>query len=217
ACDAADAQSEAALEALPGIGAGNVTVTRLITAGTVYELTFTNRLGHGIVPLLSARAAFTGDPNAKLTFTSVVDGNATTDAVQQLSFTGAPAGGTFTLTFDAPADTQTIFVAGKGGGSPPGQPTAAIQWDDDAAKIQTALENLANIGKGNVTVERLTTVGTTEFAVTFVGTLRARPVPTLKVTSSLVGANPGLTVRMATVGLPGSTNAVQELTFAAGV
>ena len=95
--------------------------------------------------------------------------------------------------------------------------TAPIQWDDDAAKIQTALENLANIGKGNVTVERLTTVGTTEFAVTFVGTLRARPVPTLKVTSSLVGANPGLTVRMATVGLPGSTNAVQELTFAAGV
>ena len=53
--------------------------------------------------------------------------------VQQVSLTGVPTGGDFTLTFDA-------------------QTTGVIAFDADAAAVQTALEGLANIGVGDVAV-----------------------------------------------------------------
>ena len=53
--------------------------------------------------------------------------------IQQVSLTGVPAGGDFTLTYDA-------------------QTTGVIAFDADAAAVQTALEGLSNIGIGDVAV-----------------------------------------------------------------
>lgn len=51
--------------------------------------------------------------------------------IQQLTITGSPTGGTFTISFD-------------------GQTTAAIAYNASAADVQAALEALSNIGTGNV-------------------------------------------------------------------
>lgn len=56
--------------------------------------------------------------------------------VQVVSLTGAPTGGTFTLTFD-------------------GQETTDLDFDSDAAAITAALEALSNIGAGDVSVTLL--------------------------------------------------------------
>src|SRR5258708_6918273 len=55
------------------------------------------------------------------------------DETQQLAITGAPTGGTFTLTFGA-------------------QTTATINWNDNAATVQTRLQALSSIGAGNALV-----------------------------------------------------------------
>jgi hypothetical protein len=52
---------------------------------------------------------------------------------QQLTITGVPTGGTFTLTYN-------------------GQTTSAIAYDANAATVQAALAALSNIGVGNVAV-----------------------------------------------------------------
>lgn len=69
--------------------------------------------------------------------------------VQVVSFTGAPDAGTFKLTFM-------------------GQQTVAINWNDVAATLQTALRNLGTIGAGNVTVTGDFVAG---FTITFVSGL----------------------------------------------
>jgi RHS repeat-associated protein len=55
------------------------------------------------------------------------------DAVQQVSLTGAPTGGTFTLTYG-------------------GQTTSAIAYNASATAVQSALQGLATIGSGNALV-----------------------------------------------------------------
>lgn len=60
-----------------------------------------------------------------------VPGASGTNEVQTVTITGAPTGGTFTLTFD-------------------GQTTAAIAYDATAAAVQSALEALTSVGTGNV-------------------------------------------------------------------
>jgi hypothetical protein len=55
------------------------------------------------------------------------------DAVQQVQLTGAPTGGTFTLTFN-------------------GQTTAALAYNAAAAAVQSAVQALATIGAGNALV-----------------------------------------------------------------
>jgi hypothetical protein len=55
------------------------------------------------------------------------------DSVQQVQLTGAPTGGTFTLSFS-------------------GQTTAAIAYNASAATVQAALQGLSSIGSGNVLV-----------------------------------------------------------------
>lgn len=55
------------------------------------------------------------------------------DDIQTVTITGTPTGGTFTLVFGA-------------------QTTATINWNDNAATVQTRLQNLSSIGAGNCTV-----------------------------------------------------------------
>ncbi len=68
---------------------------------------------------------------------------------QTLAFIAEPTSGSFTLTFD-------------------GQKTAAIQWDEGAAEVETALENLSNLDEGDVAVTGTYTDG---FTITFADTL----------------------------------------------
>ena len=56
--------------------------------------------------------------------------------VQRLSFTGAPTNGTFTLSFGALAPTTTI----------------GLNWNANAASVQSALEALGDIAPGEIRV-----------------------------------------------------------------
>ena len=66
------------------------------------------------------------------------------------------ASGTFTLTFG-------------------GQTTTALQYDDSAANVQSALQALSSIGAGNCTVAKIGTISSA-WAVTFAGTMASTNV-----------------------------------------
>lgn len=114
--------------------------------------------------------------------------SAGTSEVQTLEFGGTPTGGTFTLTFD-------------------GHTTAAITWvgNDDAgliAAIDAALEALANIGTGGVTVADGTlTDGIGTVTITFGGNLAKKVVPLISASSSLTGTAPTIEITETTPGV----------------
>lgn len=114
----------------------------------------------------------------------------TTDEVQTATVTGAPTGGTFTLTWN-------------------GQTTAAIAYNATAATVQTALAALSNIGAGNVTV---TGVAGGPYTVDFVGTLANTDVAQMTATASLTGGtSPGVTIATTTAGgAAGSSDGLQN-------
>lgn len=104
-----------------------------------------------------------------------------TNHVTLYTLTGAPTGGTFTLTYSA-------------------QVTSAIPYNASAGVIQAALEALSNIGEGEVDVTGGLNIGTT-FSVTWYGTLAGvitnptvtgsftgGTTPTLTPTSTVTGA-----------------------------
>jgi hypothetical protein len=98
---------------------------------------------------------------------------------QVLKTTGSPTGGTFTLTVEA-------------------EESAALAHDADAAAIQAALEALATVGPGNVTVQgedlvkglAVSWVGTlkgSDHAITATPTLTGGTTPTVTVTATQDG------------------------------
>lgn len=100
---------------------------------------------------------------------------AATTGVQTLTRTGTISGGTFTLTYD-------------------GQTTTALQFNDTAATVQTALRALTTIGGSNITVAG-GPISTTTFTFTWAANLASQTIQPMTVTSSLTG---GGTVAMAT-------------------
>ena len=103
-----------------------------------------------------------------------------TNHVTLYTMTGAPTGGTFTLTYSA-------------------QTTGALPYNASAGQIQAALEALSNIGEGEVDVSGGLDSGTT-FTVTWYGTL-AGVVTNPTVTPSLTGGtSPALTPTSSTTG-----------------
>ena len=102
--------------------------------------------------------------------------------VQQVAVTGAPTGGSFTLTYA-------------------GQTTGAIAWNANAAAVQAALIALSNIGPTDVVV----TGGpapATAFVVTFQGTLAGTNVAQMTATPSLTGGTaPSVAVTTVTGGV----------------
>lgn len=103
----------------------------------------------------------------------------TTDEVQTVTITGAPTGGTFTLTFS-------------------GQTTAAIAYNATAATVQAALAALSNIGAGNVVV---TGNAGGPWTVDFVGTLANTDVAQMTHTDSLTGgSSPAVAIATTTAG-----------------
>lgn len=116
----------------------------------------------------------------------------TGNEVQSVTITGAPTGGTFTLTYS-------------------GQTTAAIAWNASAATVQAALVALNNIGAGNV-VARGGPFPATAVTVDFIGTLAATDV--VQMTGSAVGLTGGTPVlTIATVSAGGATEAIQRAHF----
>lgn len=111
-----------------------------------------------------------------------------TQEVQRVTITGAPAGGTFTLTYS-------------------GQTTAGIAWNAVAADVQAALIALSNLAPGDVTV----TGGPAPasfFTVTFGGTLAYTDVAALTASAASLtgGTSPAVTITTPTAGVPQSQN-----------
>jgi len=97
----------------------------------------------------------------------------TTDEVQTVTVTGAPTGGTFTLTYS-------------------GQTTAALAYNATAENVRAALVALSNIGQGDVEV---TGTNGGPFTVKFVGALANTNTAALTATASLTGGTtPGVTI-----------------------
>lgn len=104
---------------------------------------------------------------------------------------GYPSGGTFTVTFGA-------------------NTTAALGWNISAAALQTALQGLASIGSGNVSV-----VGTAGqyYVVTFIGALAGTNVAEL--VANFANLTPASTIDVSTIVVGGSgVNEVQLLSSA---
>ena len=89
------------------------------------------------------------------------------DEQQSITLTGTPSGGTFTITFN-------------------GQTTSSIAYNASAGTVQTALEGLANIDPGDVTV---TGSAGGPWLVTFVGKYAGTNVVQMTATSSLTGSS----------------------------
>jgi hypothetical protein len=121
-----------------------------------------------------------GIPLAKLTATGLYAPYAPeTDSVQSVTVTGAPTGGTFTLTWD-------------------GDTTTALNHNCANTDVLAALEALADIGNGNVAVSG--PVGG-PFLVTFEGTLASAAEASMTATASLTGGTtPGVTIASTTTG-----------------
>lgn len=113
-------------------------------------------------------------------YVPVVAGSAPISEVQTLSITGAPTGGTFRLGFS-------------------GAITGPLPYNVTAAALQTALEQLAPIGAGNVTV---TGTAPGPYTVTFSGAYAGINVPqlTLEATAFVGGTAPNVTIATTTPG-----------------
>lgn len=103
-----------------------------------------------------------------------------TNAVQTVTISGSPTGGTFTLTFG-------------------GYTTAGIAYNATAAVVQTALEALTSFGTGNVTV---TGSNGGPYTVTFVGSLGLAAQSTMTASAAgLTGGTPSIAVASTTSGV----------------
>lgn len=90
-----------------------------------------------------------------------------TNEVQTLTITGSPTGGTFTITYD-------------------GVTSGAINYNANAATVQSTLEAMSNIAVGDVTCGGGALPGT-PVTITFGGSLAGTDVPLATTTGSLTG------------------------------
>ncbi|WP_339730088.1 hypothetical protein [uncultured Gimesia sp.] len=136
--NASAATIQASLESLSNVGVGNVTVTTsspnpLDTYDPfVLRIAFVGDLANqdtGLVINIATHNTGIGGIEEDEFYTTI--GNAGTAEVQELSITGSPSSGTFSLTYA-------------------GQSTGNIAYNADAAAVQSALEALSTIGAGNV-------------------------------------------------------------------
>lgn len=108
--------------------------------------------------------------------------NSGTNEVQQLTITGSPTGGTYTLTYPDPVFGNFT--------------TTPLAHNANAATIQAALEAITRIGVGNVTV-----TGTGPYVITFVNQKGGQNVPQLTAAHAFTGgSSPNLSVSTTTPG-----------------
>lgn len=98
------------------------------------------------------------------------------DALQSLTITGSPTGGTFVLRFG-------------------GQNTSALNWNATSSQVQSALQALSSIGSGNALVTGGPGPGTA-FQVQFTGTLgqASQSLITLQTNSLTGGSSPTVAI-----------------------
>lgn len=100
--------------------------------------------------------------------------------------TGTPNDEVQTIEIDATGGTFTVSFAFEGlTGTTP-----AIAHNANAAALQTALETLASIGEGNVSVSKLSNT----FTVTFIGTLAKANVPAMTTNAASLTGGAGTAV-----------------------
>lgn len=121
-----------------------------------------------------------GIPLGKLTASGLyAPYNAVTNEIQTLTVTGAPTGGTFTITWS-------------------GQTTAAIAYNATAAAVQSTLEALSNIAPGDVVV---TGAPGGPWTLTWGGTQLGEDVAAPTTTESFTGGTtPDITIATTTAG-----------------
>lgn len=156
--DAAGADVQTALEGI--VGAGNVTVAG--ATGGPFTVVFGGTYGEGPQPTMTATPDLTG---GSVTVIHTVIGSAGGGAVQTVTISGGPTGGTFILGFN-------------------GQVTPALAYDASASTVQAALAALSSVGANNVAV---TGGSTAPYVVTFQGALGNSPQPLIVATSDLTG------------------------------
>lgn len=151
------------------------------TAALTYPLTFT---GFPDDAAGFAQRWFFGGPGwAALAGRHGFPTAAAVNEVQNVAITGAPTGGTFTLTFDALT-------------------TTGISYDATAALVQATLEGLANIDPGDVAVTG-GPLPATSVDVTFIGQYAGTNVAQMTATGSFTGGTtPAVTVTTTTQGSP---------------
>lgn len=130
----------------------------------LYTVEFTDYDGSASQSQMTA-SVYSGAAS-KLHRLSIVNtaGTLSVNEVQKVAVQGSASGGTFTLTYS-------------------GQTTAAIAHNATTGTVQTALENLSNIGVGDVAVTGVPGA----WIVTFQGALAGQNVSQMTATSSLTG------------------------------
>jgi len=204
--DATFAQVQAALEALPNIGAGNVVVTGTIGQASGFEVTFQGALALIDVPQMTVAYNSLYDqkipdplnpgqwlPDGQqvaIVITTDTDGrpvDAGQDEEQKVEFDYVPDSGVWRLTFDS-------------------EETADIAFNDNAAAVQSALEALTGVGAGDIVVSGDYSAG---FTFAFQSALALANVPEMTVSASTLAASSApitLTITEETKGEPLASN-----------
>jgi autotransporter-associated beta strand protein len=148
------------LQALPGIGAGNVIVSGNFYNG--FQVVFIGTLAGLDVPELTVDVTALTPTSSLDSPVELIKGglvHSPANEVKTLTFNPtSPTGGTYTLSFDP-----------DGAGVLPALTAGAIAWNATAATVQTALQGIATIGAGNVVVSGAYNNG--GFAIQFTGVL----------------------------------------------
>jgi hypothetical protein len=166
-----------------GSGAANevqtITITGTPTGGTFYLI-----WNDAVTAPIAYNAAAAAVQTALNALPGMTYG---TNAIQSVTITGAPAAGTFTLTFG-------------------GQTTPALAITATAAQVQLALQGLSSIGLGNVLV---TGPAGGPWQVTFQGTKGNQPQTLMTTANTFTGGTtPGVTVANVVVGVGPTANTV---------
>lgn len=159
---------------------------QLITLTGATGGTFTLTFGDNTTAGIAYNAAASAVQSALAGLARIGAGTAGTNEVQTVTITGAPTGGTFTLTLG-------------------GQTTAGIAFNAAASAVQTALQALSTVGANNATV---TGAAGGPYTVTFVGALAGTNVAQMTASGASLtgGTTPGVTVATGTAGVAGAPN-----------
>jgi hypothetical protein len=119
--------------------------------------------------------------------TAIVADGPNSNEVQNVTITGSPTGGTFTLTYA-------------------GQTTSGIAYNASASTVQSALEALSNIAPGDVVV-----TGTGPYTVTFTGTLAGSNVAQMTASGASLTGGTSPAVNVTTSGAGGDATFVRAV------
>jgi len=156
------------LRALPTIGAAGVTVTG--AAGGPWVVTFAGELATKAVPLITLETnSLTGGTNPSVTIVATTPGvDGTTSAVQTLTLTGVPTGGSVTFGFKTNSTT-----------------TPAIAYNAAASAVQTALLAMPLFASGDVVASGGPLPAVVPLA--FAGAYATAELPVLTISNALTG------------------------------